>query len=173
VYVPIDEAPNFKNNWSSHITPQYAIIGDQLRFTGYQYTPIEVVTINNISTEQKDNQTIVNQPVEVIQREQVFENVQQISNPDNTHIETKNDVPNKPGQVSIGLSPVLGIDGLYVSYFGGPLTLSKVFASFGICGKLRVGIAKPIRLEGSFTYYPPRKLSMMGIDLKRNFGMSA
>ena len=91
------------------------------------------------------------------------------SNTKNRVVTESKNVPNKPGQVSIGLSPVLGIDGLYVSYFGGPLTLSKVFASFGICGKLRVGIAKPIRLEGSFTYYPPRKLSMMGIDLKRNF----
>jgi len=97
--------------------------------------------------EQKENQTNANHSTEAKQREQVIENVQQINNPVNTQIETKKSLPNKAGQVSIGISPVLGIDGLYVSYFGGPLKLSKVFASFGICGKFRVGIAKPIRLE--------------------------
>jgi len=163
VYVPRDEAPNFKNNWNRHITPQYTIISDQLMLAGYKYNPIAV---SNNSVEQKENQTNANQSTETKQREQVIENVQQINNSVNTHIETKKSLPNKAGQVSIGISPVLGIDGVYVSYLGSTPTLSKVFASFGICGKFRVGIAKPIRLEASFTYYPPKKLSMMGI--KRN-----
>jgi len=59
---------------------------------------------------------------------------------------------NRPGQVSIGLSPVIYVEpGIFM---------------FGLCGKARVGIAKPIRLESSFTYNFPKTIKLYGIDMK-------
>jgi len=51
---------------------------------------------------------------------------------------------NRPGQVSGGLSPTI--------------YLEKDLSMFGFCGKLQVGVAKHIRLEGSFTYYIPKTI---------------
>ena len=72
LHVPIDKAPNFKNNWDSHIIPQYEIINDHLMFTGYKYTPM---AFNNNSVEQKENQIITNQPYATMQIEQVGKQV--------------------------------------------------------------------------------------------------
>jgi hypothetical protein len=56
---------------------------------------------------------------------------------------------NRAGQVSIGFSPSIYVEkGLFM---------------FGLCGKMRVGIAKPIRLEGSFTYNFPKTMRLYGI----------
>ena len=61
-------------------------------------------------------------------------------------------VPNRPGQVSIGVSPAIYLEkGLFL---------------FGFCGKIRVGVAKPIRLEGSFTYFLPKNIKVYGINNK-------
>jgi len=62
--------------------------------------------------------------------------------------ETKG-VPNRAGEVSIGISPILN-------------TLPKniILTFFGLCGKMQVGIANPIRLEGSFTYYLHRNIKL-------------
>ena len=150
VHVPINEAPNFKNNWNSHIMPQYAIIGDQLLLTGYKYIP---TAVSNNSVEPKENQIIANQPVETKPREQVIENVQPISNSVNTNSTAIKNVPNRQGEVSIGLSPAIYME--------------KDLFMFGLCGKLRVGIANPIRLEGSFEYYFPKTTNLYksGIEL--------
>lgn len=54
--VPINEAPDFKNNWQNIVkTPQYIIINDQIAFAGYKYAPIEVVVID-----ENDTQEIIN-----------------------------------------------------------------------------------------------------------------
>jgi len=59
---------------------------------------------------------------------------------------------NRPGQVSIGFSPAIYVEkGLFM---------------FGLCGKMRVGIAKPIRLEGAFTYNFPKTITLYGINVK-------
>lgn len=63
-----------------------------------------------------------------------------------------NSVFNRPGQVSIGFSPAIYME--------------KNLFMFGICGKMRVGIAKPIRLEGSFTYNFPKNMKLYGINVK-------
>jgi len=74
-------------------------------------------------------------------------------------------VSNKAGQVSIGLSPVMGINRLvYIS----TNNTAKIFVNLGFCGKFRVGVANPIRLEASFTYYLPRTVDISGIDIKYN-----
>ena len=65
-----------------------------------------------------------------------------------------NSIPNRPGEVSIGFSPITSMGGILIN--------------LGFCGKLRVGVAKPIRLEGSFTYYLPRNLKIWLWDLKFN-----
>ncbi|MCL2041983.1 MAG: WG repeat-containing protein [Bacteroidales bacterium] len=54
---------------------------------------------------------------------------------------TKN-TSNVAGEVSIGFSPVIYVE--------------EDLFMFGLCGKLRVGIAKSVRLEGSFTYHFPK-----------------
>jgi len=59
---------------------------------------------------------------------------------------------NRPGQMSIGVSPAI---------YAEPGTFM-----FGFCGKLQVGVAKPVRLEGSFTYYLPKTIKLYGIDVK-------
>ena len=59
---------------------------------------------------------------------------------------------NRPGQVSIGFSP--------------SIYLEKGLFMFGLCGKMRIGIAKPIRLEGSFTYNFPKTIKLDGINVK-------
>jgi len=65
-----------------------------------------------------------------------------------------NSIPNRPGEVSLGFSPITSIGNYLIN--------------FGFCGKLRVGVAKPIRLEGSFTYYLPKIVKLGGFEIKYN-----
>ena len=62
--------------------------------------------------------------------------------------------PVRAGEVAIGLSPVIYTE--------------QALSMFGFCGKLRVGVANPIRLEGSFTYNLPKKISIMGAEIEYN-----
>ena len=50
--VPVEEAPGFKNNWSSLVkTPQWVIRNDKMAFAGYIFEPAKVVAANNATTE--------------------------------------------------------------------------------------------------------------------------
>ena len=79
------------------------------------------------------------------------------SNTKNRVVTESKSLPNKPGQVSIGLNPVISF----------PANI--LLTNFGFYGKLRVGVANSIRLEGSFAYYLPRTVSVWtNIDMKFN-----
>ena len=149
VPVPINDAPNFKNNWERLIRPQYAIINDQIAVAGFNFVPIGAVGVavaNNNVSEQKENQPQTKyNPVQP----EVAANIPKTNN--------NNNASTQKGKISIGLSPSI--------YMGGDIFL------FGLCGKFQVGIANPIRLEGSFEYHFPKtiesyvKLSMWDVNL--------
>ena len=65
-----------------------------------------------------------------------------------------NSVSDRKGKVGIGVSPVT--------------SMNRNLINLGFCGKLGVGIANPIRLEGSFVYYLPRTIPFWGFDIKFN-----
>ena len=128
VPVPVNEAPNFKDNWKRLIKPKYGIVNDQIALVGFIREPIEVAVVNNNATEQKENQTPVKsssaQPEVAV----------------NTPITNNNNVVfTRKGEVGIGLS-----SSIYAN---------KEISMFGFCGKLQVGIANSVRLEGAFTYH--------------------
>ena len=150
--VPIQEAPDFRDNWNNILkTPQWVISNDQLAFAGYKFLALEPdVTDNNI--EQKENQTI--QTAETKQSEQVIEEKQIVSNPVRTTATKTETVSNKTARVAIGASPVVST--------GGDVTM------YGFCGKFRVYVAKPVGLEGSFTYYLPKEINIWGVDYECN-----
>ena len=71
--------------------------------------------------------------------------------------ESVSSVSNRAGEISIGLSPVIS--------FPSDILLTN----FGFYGKLRVGVANPIRLEGCFAYYLPRNIKVWkGVSIKMN-----
>jgi len=76
-----------------------------------------------------------------------------------TNTRNTTNASNRAGEVSIGFSPVI-----YVQ---------EDLFMFGFCGKLRVSVANPIRLEGSFTYHLPKteKIEFFGYEIETKFNM--
>ena len=63
----------------------------------------------------------------------------------------------RQSKAAIGISPVVGMGG--------------ILTNFGICGKLQYNVIKPIRLEGSFTWFLPKTVSenIFGVTVNREF----
>ena len=57
--VPINEAPDFKDNWHNLVkTPQYEIRNDRIAFAGYKFESVEVVAITEQPKDSPANQEI-------------------------------------------------------------------------------------------------------------------
>jgi len=159
--VSLNESQNFRDKWNNNIKiAKFEISNDKLALSeiifisgnkteNYKFTPIEItISEDNLKLLRGQQEVAtINRTTETLQNVQVIEREREIVNPTSTS--TKN-VSDTKGKIAIGVSPAIGLGG--------------VLTNFGFCGKLRVQVANPILLEGSFTYFFPKEVIILSLN---------